>query len=319
VKDSLNKFRLNGIIVGYDGFSYYCDMLRKKEGFEGQRAIVLPRKILTKYCGTNPLIAGAYITDIGYYPKAKYHYRERLHGCDQDILIYCLEGRGSVKIKNQEYEIKPGNFFIIPCGVPHKYAADQRLPWTIYWAHFKGTNTNKLINDFLVKNESYCGYVEYNESRMRLFEEMYSNLEMGYSNDNLCYANMCLPHFLSSFIYKDNYNLSPRKQSKNQINQSINYMKQHIDEMLSLQEMAASVNLSASHFSFLFKKSTGFPPIEYLNHLKVQEACQYLLFTDLRIKEIANKLGIEDPYYFSRMFTKVIGVSPGTYRANGIS
>jgi len=148
---------------------------------------------------------------------------------------------------------------------------------------------------------------------------MYSNLEMGYSNDKLCYANMCLPHFLSSFIFKENYNLSPRKQSKNQINQSINYMKQHIDEMLSLQKMAASINLSASHFSFVFKKNTGFPPIEYFNHLKVQKACQYLLFTDLRIKEIADKLGIEDPYYFSRMFTKVIGVSPGTYRANGIS
>src|SRR6185503_17455696 len=138
------------------------------------------------------------------------------------------------------------------------------------------------------------------------------------SNDKLCYANMCLPHFLSSFIYKENYNLSPRKQSKNQINQSINYMKQHIDEMLSLQKMAASINLSASHFSFVFKKNTGFPPIEYFNHLKVQKACQYLLFTDLRIKEISQELGIEDQYYFSRMFTKVMGISPNEYREKRI-
>jgi AraC-like DNA-binding protein/mannose-6-phosphate isomerase-like protein (cupin superfamily) len=294
-------------------------MLRKKEGFEGQRAIVLPRKILTKYCSTNALIAGAYITDIGYYPKAKYHYRERLHGSDQDILIYCMEGKGLVKIKDKEYNIKPGNFIIIPTGVPHKYAADERSPWTIYWVHFKGANTHSLVNKFLTQNESYYGSVEYQESRFKLFEEMYSNLEMGYSNDNLCYANICLPHFLSSFVYKENYNVSPKKQSKNQINHSINYMRQHIDEMLSLQAIAASINLSASHFSFIFKKSTGFPPIEYFNHLKVQKACQYLLFTDLRIKEIANNLGIEDPYYFSRMFTKVIGVSPGIYRTKGIS
>ena len=294
-------------------------MLRKREGFEGQRAIVLPRKILAKYCSANPLIAGAYITDVGYYPKAKYHYRERLHGCDQNILIYCQEGMGLVKIKNHEYKIKPGNFLIIPSGVPHKYSADERSPWTIYWAHFRGNNTKIIIKNFFKQNESYIGYVDYLESRIRLFEEMYSNFEMGYSNDNLCYANMCLPHFLSSFVYKENYNLSPRKQSKNQINQSINYMKQHIDEMLTLQAMAASINLSASHFSFVFKKSTGFPPIEYFNHLKVQKACQYLLFTDLRVKEIANNLGIEDPYYFSRMFTKVIGVSPGIYREKGVS
>jgi AraC-like DNA-binding protein len=277
----------------------------------------LPRKILATYCSTNPLIAGAYITDLGYYPKAKYHFRERPSGCNQNILIYCQEGIGSINIKNEEYKIKPGNFFIIPSGVPHTYTADERSPWTIYWVHFKGANTNLMINDFLSRNESHFSYVEYHESRIRLFEEMYSNLEMGYSNDKLCYANMCLPHFLSSFIYKENYNLSSKKQSKNLVNKSIHYMKQHIDEMLSLQAMAASVNLSASHFSFVFKKSTGFPPIEYFNHLKVQEACQYLLFTDLRIKEIANKLGIEDPYYFSRMFTKVIGVSPVIYRAKG--
>ncbi|MEO5995808.1 MAG: AraC family transcriptional regulator [Chitinophagaceae bacterium] len=294
-------------------------MLKKREGFEGQRAIILPRKILAKYCCVNPLIAGVYITDIGYYPKAKYHYRERLHGCDQDILIYCQEGTGWAKINDEEYKIEQGNFFIIPSGLPHTYAADERSPWTIYWAHFKGTNTRSIINNFLEQNGNYCGYVDYLESRIRLFEEMYSNLEMGYSNDKLCYANMCLPHFLSSFIFKENYNLSTRKQSKNQINQSINYMKQYIDKMLSLQQMAASVNLSASHFSFVFKKNTGFPPIEYFNHLKVQKACQYLLFTDLRVKEIANNLGIEDPYYFSRMFTKVIGVSPGEYRAKGIS
>jgi AraC-like DNA-binding protein/uncharacterized RmlC-like cupin family protein len=319
VKVTLIRFYPNGIIAGYDGFSYYCKMLRKREGFEGQRAIVLPRKILSKYCSANPLIAGTYITDIGYYPKAKYHYRERLHGCDQDILIYCQEGRGLVTIKSEDYKIKPGNFFIIPSGIPHNYAADEVSPWTIYWIHFRGTNTQTIINNFRTQNESYCGTVEHNESRIRLFEEMYSNLEMGYSSDNLCYSNMCLPHFLSSFTYKENYNLSPSKQSKNQINHSINYMKQHIHEMLSLQEMASSINLSASHFSFVFKKSTGFPPIEYFNHLKVQQACQYLLFTDLRVKEIADKLGIEDPYYFSRMFTKVIGVSPAIYRTKGIS
>jgi len=50
--------------------------------------------------------------------------------------------------------------------------------------------------------------------------------------------------------------------------------------------------------------------MEYFNHLKVQKACQYLLFTSLRVKEISFKLGIEDAYYFSGLFTNVIDVSP---------
>lgn len=294
-------------------------MLRKKEGFAGQRAIVLPRPILTKYCSTNPLVAGAYITDIGYYPKAKFHYRERTHGSDQHILIYCCEGNGTAQIKKEGYELNPGDFIMIPQGVAHHYSADEKSPWTIYWIHFKGNITRNILNTFHSKNNSYKGSVDYQDSRVRLFEDMYSNLEMGYSNDNLCYANMCLQHFLTSFIFNDNYNVADKKQSIDTINVSVSYMQQHIHEMIALKTMAQSVNLSASHFSSLFRKKTGFPPIEYFNHLKVQKACQYLLFTELRIKEIADKLGIEDQYYFSRMFTKLMGMSPVAYRTKRIS
>ena len=46
----------------------------------------------------------------------------------------------------------------------------------------------------------------------------------------------------------------------------------------------------------------------------MQKACQYLLFTELRIKEIAFRLGMDDAYYFSRLFSKVMGVSPKAYR-----
>jgi AraC-like DNA-binding protein len=84
--------------------------------------------------------------------------------------------------------------------------------------------------------------------------------------------------------------------------------------LLTLEEIARQVNLSPSHFSFIFKKKTGFSPIEYFNHLKIQKACQYLLFTDLRIKEISSELGIDDQYYFSRLFTKVMGFAPNDYR-----
>lgn len=294
-------------------------MLRKKEGFDGQRAIVLPRKILTKFCSANPLIAGAYITDIGYYPRARYHYRERAHGSDQHILIYCQEGKGTVQIKKEVYELNPGEFIIVPMGVAHKYAADETTPWTIYWVHFKGEIASKSITAFREKNGSYKKMIDFQQSRIHLFEDMYFNLQMGYSNDNLCYVNLCFLHFLSSFFYAENYNLSDKKQSIDTVNISISFMQQHLHEMLTLQVMAQSVNLSVSHFSFLFRKKTGFPPIEYFNHLKVQTACQYLLFTDLRIKEIADKLGIEDPYYFSRMFSKVMGTSPGAYRIKRIS
>ena len=91
-------------------------------------------------------------------------------------------------------------------------------------------------------------------------------------------------------------------------------MKKKLGGVLSLQELASFSNLSTSHFSTIFKKETGYAPIDYFNHLKIQKACQYLLFTDMSIKEISFSLGIEDQYYFSRMFSKLMHVPPKEYR-----
>ncbi|MEP7258813.1 MAG: AraC family ligand binding domain-containing protein, partial [Flavitalea sp.] len=98
--------------------------IKKKEGFDGQRAITLPRKIISLQCASNPVIGEAYITDIGYYPKAQFHYRRRTHGIAQNILIYCVEGSGQAAINNQEYAISAGEFFIVPELLPHSYGAN---------------------------------------------------------------------------------------------------------------------------------------------------------------------------------------------------
>lgn len=292
------------------------NLLKKKDGFEGQKAIVLPRQILQNKCAGNPVIQGLYITDIGYYPKARFHYRERLSGADQHILIYCLEGSGQVRIGKINYTIEAGDFFAVPIKIPHQYAADENNPWTIYWLHFKGSTADAIIKA-LEKQTGLKSFLSNNEKTIELFNEMYTQLERGYGNDSLMYANMCLWHFLTTFLYNDQYsNKTLRREDVT--NTAIDYLKNNIDKVLSLEDMAGQVRLSASHFSAVFKKKTGFSPIEYFNHLKVQKACQFLLFTNLRIKEIAHELGIEDQYYFSRMFTKVMGMAPNEYREKRI-
>ncbi|MCX2452406.1 AraC family transcriptional regulator [Pedobacter sp. PLR] len=288
--------------------------IKKKEGFNGQKAIVLPRSILVKTCIPNPLLAGIYITDIGFYPKAKFHYRERSHGIDQYILLYCTDGKGEVTIEDTSYTIKSGNFIVIPADKSHAYTSDQNMPWTIYWAHFKGHLVKSLIRLLLKRQKSYKGLVQFNESRIKLFDEIYLNLERGYSTDNLCYVNISFCHFLSSFIFDEKFNYSAKQSIVNPIDVSIEFMQKNLHTTFTLEDIAKSVNLSSSHFSALFKDQTGFAPIKYFNHIKIQKACQYLQFTDLRIKEIASTLGIDDQYYFSRMFSKIMGVSPQDYK-----
>lgn len=294
------------------------NVVRKKEGFQGQKAVIIPRKILTGQCEKNDIIETLYVTDIGYYPKAKFHYRKRPHGADQHILIYCHEGNGSLKIKKSTFVIEPGNFLIVPARVAHVYSADEKNPWTIYWIHFKGS-ISKSIVDLLERNiQGNKGFIKNSTYCINLFNEIYNQLERGYGVDNLTYANMCLWHFLTTFIYNKKQNASGNLKHKDLSDIAIDFLSTRIDQVITLKEIAAVVSLSPVHFSTLFKKKTGFSPLDYFNHLKVQKACQYLLFTNLRVKEISLELGIGDQYYFSRMFKKVMGMSPSEYREKRI-
>lgn len=288
--------------------------IRKKEGFKGQKAIIVPRPILSKACAKSDILNTLYITDIGYYPKAKYHYRERPQGTDQHILVYCHEGSGHLTINNEDSAIKAGEFFVIPSKVPHVYKADEKSPWSIYWLHFKGKVSSSILSFLEKRQGGFKGVMPYGEDSLALFNEMYTEMEKGYGNDHLIYANMCLWHYLTRFIFTDKYNTNSKTTTKDSSDMAIEFMQTHIDQELTLEAIAKAVHLSSSHFSFLFREKTGFSPIDYFNHLKVQKACQYLLFTDMRVREIAQELGVFDPYYFSRMFKKVMGMPPNEYR-----
>ena len=286
----------------------------KRDGFNGQRAIVLPKSIIHKFCLFNPVINKAYITDLGYYPKARYHYRKRPFGTDQNILIYCLEGKGMVTIDTVNYTIAPGDYFVIPSNMPHHYKTDEKDPWTIYWCHFKGEQADAIVQRIIDRGTSFKYSIDFLEERINIFDQLYLNLEKGYSYENLTYVYLLFLQFLSSFLFSDRFSVNLQDKTDSFLEKSICFMQDHIDKNLTLLDLATHVNYSPSHYSSIFKNKTGFSPIEYFNQLKIQKACQYLQFTDLRIKEIAFKIGINDAYYFTRLFGKTMGFSPKDYR-----
>jgi transcriptional regulator GlxA family with amidase domain len=74
------------------------------------------------------------------------------------------------------------------------------------------------------------------------------------------------------------------------------------------------MNYSKSRFGALFYQKTSFSPMEYYNQLKIQRACSYLQFSDLKLKEIAFRLGFYDPFHFSKVFKQEMEISPKEYR-----
>jgi len=276
-------------------------MPRKKEGFKDQKAIVLPTSIQNEI--KNKLITKLlYLTDIGYYPDAQYHYRERLEGSEQNILIYCTNGKGWIDTGNGTKKVNKNQYFIIPANTPHKYGSDNQDPWTIYWLHFTGESSNLFTKKELITTNLDPVENTRNDRRIRLFEELYQNLTMGYSSENLEYASICLWYLLGSFNYLPQFERIRAIQQHDIIEKSIMYMHDHIGKEINLTSLASLCNYSVSHYCLVFKKKTSRSPIEYFNNLKIQKASQLLDFTDLHIKEIASQLSFEDQFYFSRVF-----------------
>lgn len=287
----------------------------KREGFKGERAIVLPQLIQDEL-RTGSLSKSLFVTDIGFYPDANYHFRDRPSGSEQNILIYCINGEGWVEIKNNRKKVQKDQFFIIPAHVPHKYGAAYSVPWTIHWLHFTGINAENLLQkDFSVINIDPDGNTG-NDRRIMLFEEIYQTLSMGFSTENLEYSSICLWYLLGSFKYVLQFKRGTPILKSDLIEKSILYMHQHIDKKINLSDLASHCGLSISHYSLIFKKRTSRTPIQYFNKLKIQKACQMLDFTDMHIKEISIYLNFEDQFYFSRVFRKEMGLPPLEYRKN---
>src|SRR3546814_20317760 len=147
-----------------------------------------------------------------------------------------------------------------------------------------------------------------------MFESIFQNLSNGYRQDNLEYGSVCLRHFLAAVMYLPQFNRLSVTDGQDIVNTSIADMKDHLENKLTLADIAGAVNYSPTYFGALFKERTSFSPIEYYNQLKIQRACSLLQFTDLKIKEIGFKLGYYDAFHFSKAFAHDMEISPREYR-----
>ena len=149
---------------------------KKREGFEGQRQISVPPRIVKEFLSENFITKQLFITHMGYYPKAKFHHVERPQGSNQNILIYCSEGTGWTKMDNIITEVNTSQFIIIPAKKSHSYGASEDNPWSIYWFHFQGEVSAAITELILRHFDNINVDVSFIESRLQLFENIYDTL-----------------------------------------------------------------------------------------------------------------------------------------------
>lgn len=286
--------------------------IKKEDGFKDERYISLPIANLPTYLN-HPLVNHTYVTELGFYPSAKYHFRERFEGSNETIMIYCLEGEGTLEFKeNKIIHMNRGSFFCIPKNTFHRYYANSENPWSILWLHFNSSLTEHFPIDSLTLMD--FSSPEKNDLLQRHFIDLFNIAEKDYSLGNMiCITQLLTLILTEAYLLEDGSSYDKQNQY---LTRCIHYMNEHIDRDVSLDELADYLTISPSYLSRIFRKHTEKSPIHFFIQLKMNQACKYLELTDLKIYEIAKKVGYPDPYYFSRIFKRTIGTSPKAYRAD---
>ncbi len=283
--------------------------MKKRDGFKDQTLIVVPPPF---YRMEDPLINALFFTDIGYFPRAEDHLVIRRKGSDSTILLICADGSGWAEIDGKFLELKKGQAVLIPSGRPHRYGSSEKGYWKLFWIHFEGTLAGELVERLNGQGENEPGFpLRMSDESSRLFNTICSDLLKGINSRNYELACGRVRHLFSSLIEDSR---SGSLAIDRIIRECIIIMESHLESSLTLDRLSRETSLTPPYLCRVFKQKTGHSPIDHYNRMKIQRACFLLDMTALQISEISRNLGVSDPYYFSRMFKSVMGLSPRAYR-----
>jgi AraC family transcriptional regulator len=102
--------------------------------------------------------------------------------------------------------------------------------------------------------------------------------------------------------------------SKYKLRQAVNYINEHLDQNLTLAQIAAAMRMSPNYFASLFKQSTGLTPHQYVMKCRIEKAKQLLGDQELALVEISQEVGFQSQSHFTRVFRQHTKTTPKAYR-----
>ncbi len=141
-----------------------------------------------------------------------------------------------------------------------------------------------------------------------LNNQFMQSMDSFHSSDELCYAMI---EVLSAFV---DCMFPPAQENNRLIREAMNYISTNFCTPLTLQEVADHLHLNPSYFSRVFKQSYGSSFKEYLTMVRIEEAKRLLANTDYSLLDIAIAVGFDNQSYFTSVFKKNTGMTPGQYR-----
>ncbi|MFO1491426.1 MAG: AraC family transcriptional regulator [Kiritimatiellia bacterium] len=285
----------------------------RRDGFPGERHLLVPADVVQALEAASPP-AGIWVSAAGHFPQASGHLVTRPRGDPAHILLFCVQGGGWCRFAGKLWRLKAGQAVVVPRGAAHAYGSTKLQPWSIYWAHFQGPQADAWLKSLGLRARDpllTCGQpgvVSYH------FEELLDLLRNGFSPANLLALSASLALVLSLLNLHRVTRRADAQGSLETVRSTVEFMRQNLSRRLGVADLARVAGLSPPHYTVVFRRLFGFPPLAFFLRMKVQEACRLLVNGPTPVREISDALGFEDPYYFSRFFKKITRLAPVHYR-----
>lgn len=260
-----------------------------------------------------------------------------LHTHDFIEIAYVARGKGSHRIGNREYDVSRGDLFLINYNIPHEFRSLPGQPELVVYncVFLPEFLDNSLVNchDFGEITQHFLFrslFPEEIENRAdiklldreskdieRLYEKMYREYQLqdrGYINLLRAYLIELLVKIFRLWQNDEKKIDQVEFQRRQLIDRAISYMEEHYSGNIKLDELATVALLSPGYFSTLFKKYTGMNVSEYIQKLRIEEACRLLQETQKKVIDIAGEIGYRDVKYFNKIFKRITGSTPSEYR-----
>ena len=229
------------------------------------------------------------------------------------ILHYCIGGKGVFQgqafDKNCLYLTFPGELELI--------SADADDPYETYWVIFRGDAAPEMLR--LCGLPCKCGVYPFDKNEK--CAEILKYALYNSSDENAlaeAFAMQSAFHALMA-VHVESVGCSDTKNKNTNIAKDVaSFLSKNYHSDIKIDEIADMFNYSRNHLYSLFKNEYGVSPKEYLVNSRIEKAKQLLEDTDLdlSVKEVAFAVGIHDPFYFSKLFSSRVGLSPLQYQKN---
>ncbi|NGZ76849.1 helix-turn-helix transcriptional regulator [Saccharibacillus alkalitolerans] len=227
-------------------------------------------------------------------------------------LVLITGGKGFYRVDGGEIQqVSAGSWFCLYPGAEFHYGPHPGEYWDEYYFTAEGSRIEEWRRDWL-SAEPKVRKFRMNELLLQRMENMLRLIEGG-TPDNLDRTALQLESFLYELISEeDGRDAGGRERFAQEVIEDIQAML-HVPPTVS--DIAARHHVSVSTLRRIVHDYTGYPFNEFVHRLRTAEARNVLLNTDMSVKEIGERLGYKDMFYFSRVFKRITGVSPREYRS----